>query len=102
MVDPNSVDAIHPGVVTALNLRQKLSKQLKIDLEPHESIHIHPLNTLSHAELDSDQVQSMVEEYKPEGKCDTKIKRLGDYLAKISLEGGHSVPLRFVVQQRLP
>jgi len=88
--------------VTALNIRQKLSKQLKIDLEPHESIHIHPLDALSHAELDNSKVQSLVDEFVPEGKCEIKIKRLGEYLAKISLNGGHSVPLRFVVQQRLP
>jgi hypothetical protein len=96
------MDALHPGIVTALNIRQKLSKQLKIDLEPHETIHIHPLNSLSHAELDNIKVQSMVDEFEPEGKCETKIKRLGDYLAKISLDGGHSVPLRFVAQPRLP
>jgi hypothetical protein len=102
VVDPNSMDALHPGLVTALNIRQKLSKQLKIDLEPDETIHIHPLNSLSHAELDNNKVQSMVDEFEPEGKCETKIKRLGDYLAKISLDGGHSIPLRIVVQPRLP
>lgn len=102
VADTNSVDAIHPGIVTALNIRQKLSKQLQIDLEEYETIHIHPLQSLSHAEMDGDKVQSMVEEFEPKGKCDIKIKRLGDYLAKIILEGGHSVPLRFVVQQRLP
>lgn len=102
VVDPNSAGVIHPGMVTALNVRQKLSRQLNIDLENHEAIHIHPLNNLSHSELDNYKVQSMIDEFEPKGKCETKIKRLGDYLAKITLEGGHSIPLRFVVQQRLP
>jgi len=102
VVDPNTVDVLHPGIVTALNIRQKLSRQLRIDLDPNESIHIHPLESLSHAELDNNKVQSMVDEFEPEGKCQTKIKRLGDYLAKISLEGGYSVPLRVAVMQRLP
>ena len=110
VVDPNSVGALHPGMVTAWNLRQKLSHQLKIDLQPHETIHIvYPVistsanATLSHSELDNAKVQKMVDEFVPaSGKCETQIKRLGDYVAKITLEGGHSVPLRFVVQQRLP
>eukprot|EP00934_Nitzschia_sp_Nitz4_P001466 Nitzschia sp. Nitz4//scaffold44_size153857//84102//84909//NITZ4_002728-RA/size153857-augustus-gene-0.9-mRNA-1//1//CDS//3329552178//1466//frame0 len=102
VVDPNTVDALHPGSVTAYNIRQKLSKQLKIDLEDHETVHIYPLNPLSHADLDDDKVQSMVDEFEPEAKCEMKIKKLGEYLAKISLDGGFSVPLRFVVQQRVP
>ena len=89
-------------MVTAASLRQKLSKQLKIDLEAHEPIHIYPVNNLSHAEMDDDRVQNLVDDFQPEGKCETKLKKLGDYLAKISLDGGYSVPLRFVVQQRLP
>lgn len=96
------MDALHPGMVTAANIRQKLSKQLKIDLEPNESIHIYPVNPLSHNELDDDKIQTMIDEFKPEAKCQTQIKRLGDYLAKISLAGGYSVPLRFVVRQRIP
>ncbi len=111
VVDPNSVGALHPGVVTAWNLRQKLSRQLKIDLQPHETIHIiHPVNpgtssptTLSHSELNNVKVQKMVDEFVPAGdKCDIQLKRVGEYVAKITLEGGHCVPLRFVVQQRLP
>ena len=102
MVDPNSTDALHPGYVTAWNLRQKLSKQLKIELQPHEKIHIHPLDSLSHAELDMNKAQGMVEEFEPQGSCTIKIRKLGEYLAKISLDGNHSVPLRFVIQKRLP
>ena len=102
VVDPNSVDALHPGVATALNIRQKLSKQLKIDLGNHETVHIYPVSPLVHADMDDDKVQNLVDEFEPKGKCETKIKRLGDYIAKITLDGGYSVPLRFVVRQRIP
>lgn len=102
VVDPNAVDALHPGMVTAINLRQKLSKQLKIDLERHETIHIYPVNNLSHAEMDDDKVQNLVDEFQPEGMCEVQIKKLGEYIAKITLEGGYSVPFRFVVMQRIP
>ncbi|KAL3902923.1 MAG: hypothetical protein SGILL_010642, partial [Bacillariaceae sp.] len=104
-IDPNSVDTLHPGMVNAENLREKLSKQLKIDLEDEEPIHIYSdsggSSTLVFAELNENKIQTMVEEYKPaDGPCSVEIKRLGDYLAKISLKGGYSVPLRFVVLQR--
>ncbi len=39
-VDPNMPVMCHPGHVEARNLREKLSRQLKIDLEDHERIHI--------------------------------------------------------------
>lgn len=39
-VDPNQPIMCHPGHVDHKNLREKLSKQLKIDLEDHETIHI--------------------------------------------------------------
>ena len=32
--------------------------------------------------------------------CETKIKQLGDYVAKITLAGGHVVPLKFNVGRR--
>jgi hypothetical protein len=113
-VDPNSVDTLHPGKVTAENLREKLSKQLKIDLEDDEPIHIcvdggsssgssssGSIAPLIFSELNENKIQTMVEEYKPaDGPCSVEIKRLGDYLAKISLRGGYSVPLYFSVGQR--
>jgi hypothetical protein len=108
-VDPNSVDALHPGMVTADNLREKLSRQLKIDLDDDEPIHIVDFGIsdssqqpLVLAELNDHKIQSMVDEYQPskDGPCSIKIRRLGDYLAKISLKGGYSVPLRFVVLRR--
>jgi len=40
-VDTNSsTDTLHPGIVSAEDIRQKLSKQLKIDLDRNEPIHI--------------------------------------------------------------
>jgi hypothetical protein len=102
VVDPNSADALHPGMVTAYSVRQKLAKQLKIDLEDHEKIHICSDTPLVLADLDESKMQTMVDELESEGDCDTKVKRLGEYLAKISLAGGYSVPLRFIVMQRVP
>ena len=32
--------------------------------------------------------------------CDTKVKQLGDYVAKITLAGEYVVPLKFTVQRR--
>lgn len=89
-------------MVTAYNIRQKLSKQLKVDLENHETVHICSSTPMVHAEVDDDKLQSTVDEFEPKGKCETKIKRLGEYVAKISLDGRQSVPLKFVVVQRLP
>ncbi len=103
-MDPNSVDALHPGEVTAKNLRQKLSKQLKIDMEEDEPIHICSDTPLVHSELNENKIQTIVDEFEPGSgvECTMRIKRLGEYLAKISLKGGYSVPLKFVVLQRVP
>jgi hypothetical protein len=103
VVDPNSVDALHPGYVTAHNIREKLSNQLQIDLDPQEPVHIISEAPIEFGELDDDKIQSMVDEFEPEdGNCQIKIRRLGTYLANIGLEGGYSVPLKCVVQQRVP
>ena len=106
VVDPNSVDSLHPGYVTACNLRHKLSKQLRIDLDStKEPLHIYSDEPIQFDELNDDKIQTMVDEFEiPPGMphCQTKINRLGTYLAKISLEGGYSVPLKFVVQPRVP
>lgn len=113
---------MHPGVVTADNIRQKLSKQLKIDLDESEPIHIlrntasssptetapvansSTTNPLNFAELDEAKIQAMADELVPvtdaNGKCSIKINRLGDYLSVISLKGGYAIPLRILVRQR--
>ena len=121
-VDPNSTDTLHPGVVTTDNIRQKLSKQLKIDLDESEPIHILRNTTsnengatstaatatttspLNFAELDDAKIQAMADELVPvtdaSGKCSIQINRLGEYLAVIGLKGGYAVPLRVLVRQR--
>lgn len=125
MVDPNSTDTLHPGVVTTENLREKLSKQLKIDLDENEAMHIFrnddddnnntdssdsatnntitttTTNPINFAEIDEVKIQAMIDDFIPTtDKCPIKINRLGDYLAVIGLKGGYTVPLRFVVRQR--
>ena len=119
MVDPNSTDTLHPGVVTTENLREKLSKQLKIDLDENEAMHIFredddndntdssdsaantTTNPINFAEIDEVKIQAMIDDFIPTtDTCPIKINRLGDYLAVIGLKGGYTVPLRFVVRQR--
>ena len=119
MVDPNSTDTLHPGVVTTENLREKLSKQLKIDLDENEAMHIFredddndntdssdsaaktTTNPINFTEIDEVKIQAMIDDFIPTtDKCPIKINRLGDYLAVIGLKGGYTVPLRFVVRQR--
>jgi hypothetical protein len=120
-VDPNSTDTLHPGFVTTNHIRQKLSKQLKIDLDESEPIHIlrnenakgvvdantnasttsaatTTSNPLNFAELDDAKIQTMADELVP--VPDIQINRLGEYLAVIGLKGGYAVPLRVLVLKR--
>ena len=102
VVDPNTTDTIHPGVVKASNIREKLNKQLKIELGEADKLHIYGDNPLVYTELNDTKLQDMVDAFEPEGECETEIRRLGEYLAKIGLPGGYSVPLKFAVIQRVP
>ena len=133
-VDPNQPIMCHPGHVNAQNLRDKLSKHLKIDLEEHETIRIRnePIVGLDSKteseilelieEIDATTVVAVKKETSDEGDvesaeetseeemattakpidtdCDTKVKQLGDYVAKITLAGEYVVPLKFTVQRR--
>ena len=144
-VDPNVPTMCHPGHVSAMNIRDKLSKQLKIDLEEHESIQIRnePIvgleemdekermqfimnthgavagggsavaaeegeDTEESAEKEEESAPTAVEAAVVEENssdeevkdCDTKVKQLGDYLAKITLAGGYMVPLHFRIERR--
>lgn len=104
---------IHPGMVTHQNVREKLSKQLKIDLDDHEKVQISP-NPISFFELDDDEslMEKMLEEMEPleqgygdEGdnksvECKVQLKALGEYLVKIHLKGDYSVGLRLKVVKR--
>ena len=106
MVDPNSADVLHPGKVNSWNIRHKLSKQLRIDLEDHESLHIYDAgsdeSSIHFAELDDRKIQQLIDEMDTSEPCKMEIKRLGEYLCKISLDGGHTIPLKLVVMQRMP
>ncbi|KAL3940388.1 MAG: hypothetical protein SGBAC_005064 [Bacillariaceae sp.] len=102
VVDPNTIDALHPGHVNTSNIREKLGKQLKIDLGENDSLHICSDTPMIHAEIDENKQQALVDELETEGDCDKEVRRLGEYLAKISLPGGYAVPLKFQVLQRVP
>ena len=86
-------------MVDAKAVRQKLSKQLKIALEPHEKVHVfkEPVN---HSELVREQLETYVLNMlkdlgdHSDAPCTTQIKHLGDYIALISLKGGYSIPLK--------
>ena len=146
-VDPNVPTMCHPGHVSAMNIRDKLSKQLKIDLEEHESIQIRNEPVAGLEEMDEKERMQLImnmdgvigaaageglDEESAEGEdsneeesaaaavvaavepavadessttdetkdCDTKVKQLGDYLAKITLAGGYVVPLHFRIERR--
>ena len=156
-VDPNVPTMCHPGFVSAQNIRDKLSMQLKIDLEDHETIHIRNEPVVGLDEMDEkermqlimnmgatssgtvvvdddddddgkkgeDNEEESVEEEESASAaadtdaveaasvdddnsvtddnakdCDTKVKQLGDYLAKITLSGDYAVPLHFRIERR--
>lgn len=129
-VDPQQPIMCHPAYINHENLREKLLKQLKIDLEDHETIHIRNelvmgLEEKGDAELmrllkemDEEDVPVKVEasdgaeEAAPENtiednevgggvkECGVKVKQLGDYVAKITLAGGYVVPLKFNIGRR--
>ena len=62
VVDPNSIDVLFPGKVNAWNIRKKLSKQLKIDLEDHETLHIVSKEPTNHSELNDKVTQSILQQ----------------------------------------
>jgi hypothetical protein len=119
-VDLNIPNMCHPGHVSAKHLRQKLSKQLKIDLEPHESIHIMNESVVGLFDMGEKELMDLisnmevgetgananmsVEEAAKAGvglnDCNTQLKYLGDYVAKITLAGDYIVPLKFSIGRR--
>lgn len=91
---------MHPGHVDEKAVRTKLSKQLKIDLEPHERVHLRPAAIVDHEHLSAEEIEAMLNEIATEQDCNVQIKALGVYLAKISLRGGYTVPLKVEVLKR--
>jgi len=95
---------IHPGKVDHINVRSKLSKQLKIDLEEHEKVQIHP-EPIPHSTLEESKeaMENYLDKMKKleEGEnCDVQLKTLGEYLVKIHLSGDYTVGLRLNVLKR--
>ena len=94
-------DETSPGMVDAKAIKQKLSKQLKIDLEKTESIHLWPEQIHSFSDLtDEDTEKVMADLGDPSTPCTTQVRKLGLYLARISLRGGYQIPLRVEVNKR--
>jgi ribosomal protein L9 len=93
-----------PGMVDAKAVRRKLSRQLKIDLEPHERIHLVPEPVESLSDLPDDEIEAIMKEKLGEvpgdQPCTVQIRQLGDFLARITLSGGYTVPLKFEVVKR--
>jgi len=84
-------------------VHKKISKQLKIDLEPHEKVHLRsePLVEVEDEDGNVRSLESYLDEFgDPEVECTTQIKQLGKYVARISLRGGYSIPLRIEVVKR--
>mmetsp|Transcript_15559 Transcript_15559/g.19746 ORF Transcript_15559/g.19746 Transcript_15559/m.19746 type:complete len:110 (+) Transcript_15559:99-428(+) len=104
---------IHPGMVTHENVREKLSKQLKIDLDDNEKVQIFP-KPVNFSEFDDNEslMEEMLKDMEPltkdgdeegsdkSGECKVQLKALGEYLVKIHLKGDHAVGLRLHVIKR--
>jgi hypothetical protein len=87
-------------MVDASAVRDKLSRQLKIDLEDDkEQIHIRdePINVEGMAE---EEVTAVLDEIDTSSPCKVQLRQLGLYVAKISVKGGYSVPLKFAITKR--
>ena len=89
---------LSPGKVTANMLRSKISKQLKIDLEPHETIHLLE-GSLVLEDYTPTALLTKIEEDIPNVKepCKIEIRQAGDYVARITLAGGYAVPLKWTI-----
>lgn len=123
-VDPFT-KAVFPGFVDAKAIRRKLSKQLMIDLEPHphEMIHLYPHPI---PKIDEMTLEALDELLRPLGRkpvpaeaedggeiggdkahdpsvlepCKVQIRELGSFVARITLAGGYTVPLKIEILQR--
>jgi hypothetical protein len=117
-------------MVDARAVRQKLSKQLRIDLEPHEKVYLfaQPLGTLLTTAANSsttdddrndnvdnqkgtraaavkplseeEELNALVQKALPQEEDNVQIRQVGEYLARISLRGGYVIPLKVAVLKR--
>ena len=94
-------EKVHPGMVDARAVRSKLSKQLKIDLEKHEKVHL-LAEPVIHSELTEEMLNEIM--HKTLGDvaepCTTQVRELGEFVARIALKGGFMVPLKVEVVKR--
>jgi ribosomal protein L9 len=87
-------------MVDSSAVRKKLSKQLKIDLESYERVHLYK-EAVSYGDYNEKATEELMGTLgDSEVKCEVQIKKMGDYIARITLRGGYSVPLRFEVTKR--
>jgi hypothetical protein len=87
---------LSPGKVTAQMLRSKISKQLKIELEDHETIHLLE-DTVMFEDNTPAMLLAKVEAMDVSEPCKLEIRQVGDYVARITLAGGYAVPLKWCV-----
>lgn len=97
-----STKTVHPGMVDYKAVREKLSKQLKIDLDDTETVHLRAAPVLGLSDMEEIEVDKILKDVggDDEEECSVQIRELGEFLAKITLSGGHTVPLKFVVLKR--
>jgi hypothetical protein len=91
---------VHPGMVDEKSIRQKLSKQLKIDLDDDEQLHIRETPLETHDDLTDEVLDDIMSKIDTSASCRVQLKQLGTFVAKITLRGGYSVPLKFTVLKR--
>eukprot|EP00542_Grammatophora_oceanica_P020513 CAMPEP_0194040600 /NCGR_PEP_ID=MMETSP0009_2-20130614/12566_1 /TAXON_ID=210454 /ORGANISM="Grammatophora oceanica, Strain CCMP 410" /LENGTH=256 /DNA_ID=CAMNT_0038683785 /DNA_START=12 /DNA_END=782 /DNA_ORIENTATION=+ len=93
-----------PGWVDHIHIRRKLSKHLKIDLEDHEMVHLTPSEVFWDDEMDADELDELLNaqmaNVPKDEVCTLELRKLGDYMARISLAGGYHVPLKFSIVHR--
>ncbi|CAB9512566.1 expressed unknown protein [Seminavis robusta] len=94
-VDPET-QAVSPGKVDANTIRTKLAKQLKIDLDKNEEVHLMD-DPVIWDDFTSDKLLETVESMDTQEPCSKEIRKLGDYIARISLAGGYVVPLKWTI-----
>jgi ribosomal protein L9 len=91
----SATSQVSPGVVDAKAVKSKLSKQLRIDLESHEKVHV------SAEPLTEKNVDAIINAMAPvDTPCQVQIREVGDFMARISLGGGYSIPLKIEVIKR--
>lgn len=93
--------SVSPGHVSAQHVRQKLSKKLKIDLNKKEKVHLRKTALKDPSQLSEQEVAAMMEELgDAQTDCTVQIRDLGEYMARITLEGDYQVPLFLRIEPR--